>query len=175
MQKFLTEHGFIHRDLSTRNVLVGDRLCVKIANPGMYQEGYYYVVTEREHFLQDMAPECIWEKRYSMWSDVWSYGVFTYKVVTLGKYPWGTTGKEERGTTGVKLRRGVIVMVVCSLLPIHLKKQVNWRKYGQYRNRRLHGTVHIGAKSISLVPRLGWLHEQYGSKFRWSSTDHWNA
>jgi len=85
VQRFLTEHGFIHRDLSTRNILVGDRLQVKIGNPGMYQEGYYYVVTEREHFLHEVAPECIWEKRYSMWSDVWSYGIFSYKVVTLGE------------------------------------------------------------------------------------------
>lgn len=84
-QRFLTEHGFIHRDLSTRNILVGDRLQVKIGNPGMYQEGYYYVVTEREHFLHEVAPECIWEKRYSMWSDVWSYGILSYKVVTLGE------------------------------------------------------------------------------------------
>ena len=51
--------------------MVGDRLQVKITNPGMYQEGYYYAVTEREHFLQDMAPECMWEKRYSVWSDVY--------------------------------------------------------------------------------------------------------
>ena len=36
VQKFLTEHGFIHRDLSTRNILIGDRLNVKIANPGIY-------------------------------------------------------------------------------------------------------------------------------------------
>jgi len=83
--RFLTERGFIHRDLSTRNILVGDRLQVKIGNPGMYQEGYYYVVTEREHFLHEVAPECIWEKRYSMWSDVWSYGILSYKVVTLGE------------------------------------------------------------------------------------------
>lgn len=35
-QKFLTERGFIHRDLSTRNVLIGDRLNVKITNPGIH-------------------------------------------------------------------------------------------------------------------------------------------
>ena len=35
LQKFLTDHGFTHRDLSTRNVLIGDRLNIKIANPGI--------------------------------------------------------------------------------------------------------------------------------------------
>lgn len=34
LQKFLTEEGFIHRDLSTRTILIGERLNVKIADPG---------------------------------------------------------------------------------------------------------------------------------------------
>ncbi len=41
----------------------------------MIHEGYYYVVTEREHYLLDIAPECLWEKRYSIWSDVLLYGM----------------------------------------------------------------------------------------------------
>ena len=60
----------MHNDLSTRNVLVEPHLRVKIGNPGMHHEGYYYVVSEREHFLHDMAPECLWEKRFSLFSDV---------------------------------------------------------------------------------------------------------
>ncbi len=34
LQTFLTDHGFIHRDLSTRTVLIGDRLNVKVSDPG---------------------------------------------------------------------------------------------------------------------------------------------
>ncbi len=34
IQAFLTDHGFIHRDLSTRTVLIGDRLNVKVSDPG---------------------------------------------------------------------------------------------------------------------------------------------
>ena len=59
-----------------------------IPTPGMFHEGYYYVVTEREHYLQDMAPECLWEKRYSVWSDVWSFGILAYKVVALENIPY---------------------------------------------------------------------------------------
>lgn len=33
-QKFLTDQGFIHRDLSVRNIMIGERLNIKIANPG---------------------------------------------------------------------------------------------------------------------------------------------
>ena len=47
-QCFLANHGFVHHDISTRNVLVGPHLHVKIGNPGMLHEGYYYVVTDRK-------------------------------------------------------------------------------------------------------------------------------
>lgn len=55
---------------------------------GIQHEGYYYVVTEREHFLQEMAPECLWEKRYSTYSDVWSFGILVYRIVTLNTTPF---------------------------------------------------------------------------------------
>lgn len=55
---------------------------------GMHHEGYYYVVSERECVLQDMAPECLWEKRYSVWSDVWSFGILVYRTVTLNYLPF---------------------------------------------------------------------------------------
>ena len=70
LQCFLANHGFVHYDLSTRTVLVGPHLHVKIGNTGMNHEGYYYVVSERQHFLHDMAPECLWEKKFSLFSDV---------------------------------------------------------------------------------------------------------
>lgn len=85
---FLANHGFVHHDLSTRNVMIGPQLQVRISNPGMFHEGYYYTVTAREHFLHDMAPECLWEKRFSLFSDVWSFGIMLYKVVTLETNPY---------------------------------------------------------------------------------------
>lgn len=54
----------------------------------MLHEGYYYMVTERGQFLQDMAPECQWEKRYSIWSDIWSFGILAYRVASLNSLPF---------------------------------------------------------------------------------------
>lgn len=54
----------------------------------MNHEGYYYIVSEREEFFQDMAPECLWEKRYSICSDVWSFGILVYRTVTLNATPF---------------------------------------------------------------------------------------
>ncbi len=59
-----------------------------IKSAGMHHEGYYYSVTERKHFLQDMAPECLWEKCYSTYSDVWSFGILAYRTVTLNSIPF---------------------------------------------------------------------------------------
>lgn len=70
MQIFLNRHGIIHRDLSTRNVFIGDNFLVKVGNFGMTHEGRYYIITERGHYIQDMAPECIFEEKYSVKSDV---------------------------------------------------------------------------------------------------------
>ena len=50
--------------------MISGSLLVKVGNFGMVHEGRYYVVTERGHYLQDMAPECINEKKYSAKSDV---------------------------------------------------------------------------------------------------------
>ena len=70
LQKFLSLRGLVHKDISTRNTFIYNDLVVKIGNFGQPHEGNYYLVTERGHYLQDMAPECIWHKRYSVKSDV---------------------------------------------------------------------------------------------------------
>jgi len=46
--KYLASQHFVHRDLATRNCLVGDSLIVKIADFGMSRDVYvsdYYKVT----------------------------------------------------------------------------------------------------------------------------------
>lgn len=62
---------------------------------GMHHEGYYYVVTEREYVLEDMAPECLWEKCHSICSDVWSFGILAYRVVTLESEPYPDVTVDE--------------------------------------------------------------------------------
>ena len=62
---------------------------------GMHHEGHYYVVTEREHFLQDMAPECLQDKCYSICSDIWSFGILVYRIVTLNSIPFPDVEADE--------------------------------------------------------------------------------
>ncbi len=61
----------------------------------MQHEGYYYIVSEREHFFQDMAPECLWEKHYSVCSDIWSFGILVYRTVALNTLPFPNMEADE--------------------------------------------------------------------------------
>ena len=60
--KYLHSEGFIHRDLATRNCLVGPAYQVKIADFGLsrilYEKNYYKVEGKAALPIRWMAPEC---------------------------------------------------------------------------------------------------------------------
>lgn len=67
---FLSHFGITHRSLSTRAVFLTADLQAKIGSFGVPLEGHYYMVTDRAHYLEDMAPENMQGKRFSVKSDV---------------------------------------------------------------------------------------------------------
>ena len=86
--KYLSSLKFIHRDLATRNVLVGKDFVVKIADFGMSQNlysAYYFKVKGRAILpIRWMAYECFFGK-FSIKSDVWAFGVTLWEIFTLAK------------------------------------------------------------------------------------------
>lgn len=84
--RYLAGLRYIHRDLATRNVLVGQDFKVKIADFGMSQQLYssfYYRVKGRAVLpIRWMANECFYG-RFSEKTDVWSYGVLMWETFTL--------------------------------------------------------------------------------------------
>ena len=62
--KYLHSEGFIHRDLATRNCLVGPAYQVKIADFGLsrnlYEKHYYRVEGKAVLPIRWMAPECLY-------------------------------------------------------------------------------------------------------------------
>ncbi|KAL5020342.1 hypothetical protein ScPMuIL_003234 [Solemya velum] len=84
--------GIIHRDLAARNILVGgDRVC-KITDFGLARDTEENEVYERcSHVplpIRWMSPEALKNNQCTLKSDVWSYGVLLWEIVTLGATPY---------------------------------------------------------------------------------------
>ena len=72
---YLAQRGFVHRDLATRNCLIGDSRIVKIADFGLSQRVLhnYYCGTDDDAIpIRWMPLESILYHRYTTFSDVWA-------------------------------------------------------------------------------------------------------
>ena len=96
---YLSQRHYVHRDLATRNCLVGDDLVVKIADFGMSQDLYssdYYRVGENAMLpVRWMPPEAIIYGKFTVESDVWSYGVVMWEIFSYAMQPYFGLSNEE--------------------------------------------------------------------------------
>lgn len=98
--KYISSLNYVHRDLATRNCLVGHAYTVKIADFGMsrnlYSKHYYRVEGRVILPIRWMAPECILQGRFTTSGDVWAFGVTLWEILTLAKeYPYSELTDEE--------------------------------------------------------------------------------
>ncbi|XP_066526360.1 receptor tyrosine-protein kinase erbB-3b [Hoplias malabaricus] len=89
---YLEEHCMVHRNLAARNILLKSDYMVQISDFGiadlLYPDDKKYVYSEHKTPIKWMALESILFRRYTHQSDVWSYGVTVWEMMSYGAEPY---------------------------------------------------------------------------------------
>uniref|UniRef100_A0A674HQB3 Receptor protein-tyrosine kinase n=1 Tax=Taeniopygia guttata TaxID=59729 RepID=A0A674HQB3_TAEGU len=89
---YLEEHRMVHRNLAARNVLLKSPSQAQVADFGiadlLYPDDKKYFYNELKTPIKWMALESIHFGKYTHQSDVWSYGVTLWEMMTFGAEPY---------------------------------------------------------------------------------------
>uniref|UniRef100_A0A8C5R727 Tyrosine-protein kinase n=1 Tax=Leptobrachium leishanense TaxID=445787 RepID=A0A8C5R727_9ANUR len=103
---YLESKKVVHRDLASRNILVGEDLVCKIADFGLarlLKDDLYSPERNRAIPVKWTAPEAIARGKFSTKSDVWAFGILVYEVYTFGQMPYKDMTNQE---VAMKVDRG---------------------------------------------------------------------
>ncbi|XP_052259022.1 discoidin domain-containing receptor 2-like isoform X2 [Dreissena polymorpha] len=98
--KYLESLNMVHRDLATRNCLVGTNFTIKISDFGMsrslYSADYYRIEGRAVLPIRWMAWESILLGKFTTRSDVWSLGVTLWEILTFARdQPYDVMNDEQ--------------------------------------------------------------------------------
>ncbi|KAL4646176.1 receptor tyrosine-protein kinase erbB-3-like [Arapaima gigas] len=96
---YLEEHRMVHRNLAARNILLKSDYIVQISDYGiadlLYPDDKKYIYSEVKTPIKWMALESILFRRYTSQSDVWSYGVTVWEMMSFGVEPYAAVRPQE--------------------------------------------------------------------------------
>ncbi|KAK2550057.1 Inactive tyrosine-protein kinase transmembrane receptor ROR1 [Acropora cervicornis] len=96
---YLSQQNFIHGDLAARNCVVGPRMTIKITDVALtrnpFSSDYLRSANRPPMPVRWMAPEGVLNFRFTVETDIWSFGVLLWEIFTFGSIPHeGYTDKE---------------------------------------------------------------------------------
>ncbi|XP_069371098.1 ephrin type-A receptor 7 isoform X1 [Paralichthys olivaceus] len=120
--RYLADMGYVHRDLAARNILVNSNLVCKVSDFGLSRvidddpEAVYTTSGKMQdvmnlifapatdlHFTEQggkipvrwTAPEAIQYRKFTSASDVWSYGIVMWEVMSYGERPYWDMSNQD--------------------------------------------------------------------------------
>ncbi|XP_076806967.1 ephrin type-A receptor 4-like [Clavelina lepadiformis] len=98
--KYLSDMGYVHRDLAARNILVNAQLICKVSDFGLSRvleedSDATYTTRGGKIPIRWTAPEAITYRKFTSSSDVWSFGIVMWEVMSYGERPyWGMSNQD---------------------------------------------------------------------------------
>ncbi|XP_038066669.1 angiopoietin-1 receptor-like [Patiria miniata] len=92
----LSNTGIIHRDLAARNILLSEDLIAKVSDFGLSRGEDVYVQKSSTRIpVRWLAIESLTRRVYKSKSDVWSFGILLWEIVTYGSTPYPGIASES--------------------------------------------------------------------------------
>uniref|UniRef100_A0A674DD85 receptor protein-tyrosine kinase n=1 Tax=Salmo trutta TaxID=8032 RepID=A0A674DD85_SALTR len=98
--KYLSDMSYVHRDLAARNILVNSNLVCKVSDFGLSRvleddPEAAYTTRGGKIPIRWTSPEAIAYRKFTSASDVWSYGIVMWEVVSYGERPYWEMSNQD--------------------------------------------------------------------------------
>uniref|UniRef100_A0A8D3CIK3 Ephrin type-A receptor 7 n=1 Tax=Scophthalmus maximus TaxID=52904 RepID=A0A8D3CIK3_SCOMX len=98
--RYLADMGYVHRDLAARNILVNSNLVCKVSDFGLSRvidddPEAVYTTSGGKIPVRWTAPEAIQYRKFTSASDVWSYGIVMWEVMSYGERPYWDMSNQD--------------------------------------------------------------------------------